>query len=85
MSSSKIQPQLPSRWQGIVCRMDYEGGFGMISVPPEKTEYFFHATDVCIENEGRDPVFEDFNTGDTVDFVPLKGKRGWKALGVKRL
>jgi cold shock CspA family protein len=73
------------REKGVVSRMSYEAGYGMIAVPPDPQEYFFHASDVKIENEGQDPVFEDFNTGDVVMFTPLRGKRGWKGLGVEKV
>lgn len=73
------------RWTGIVSRMAYKEGYGMITVPPDRKEYFFHASDVRIVDEDKDPVFEDFNTGDPVTFVPLRGERGWKALGVRKM
>lgn len=73
------------RREGVVSSMNFDKGFGRIVSPPSEVEYFFHATDVQILDEAVDPVFEDFNTGDIVTFMPLLGKKGWRGLGVRRV
>ncbi len=72
---------------GLITDIDYERGFGFISVEEDgEDDYFFHANSVKDENPESDKEpFELLNTGDRVSFKPFKGKKGWKALGVEKV
>lgn len=73
------------RKRGVVSILNFNEGYGMITVLDEQAEYFFHATDIRQDKDVSDEElveFEDLNTGDTVEFSPFKGKKGWKGLGV---
>lgn len=75
------------RKRGVVSSLNFSDGYGMITVLENPVvEYFFHATDMRQEKGVSDEEvveFEDLNTGDVVEFLPLKGKKGWKGLGVE--
>lgn len=62
---------------GTVARMKHDKRFGFIS-DGTTDDYFFHES--CLQRSSK--PFEDIREGDSVEFTPVEGPKGHRAIEV---
>jgi cold shock CspA family protein len=68
----------PEPKQGLIISIMYERSYGFISpFGEEDREIFFH--------ESASTDFQSLTPGDTVSFVEIKAKKGYRALNVAKV
>lgn len=76
------EASLPNRIRGKIIHLNDDEGYGFIESKEESLKFrriYFHWTGLLQDTK----TFEMLNMNDELEFTPVEGAKGWKALFIK--